>query len=64
MTGAQPNPIHEQVAETKHAAETEYGNDTGFADQAEIPEYAGDMPDDPEQAKHFRPGQDEQRQAE
>ena len=54
MTGAQPDPIHEQVTQTQ------YGNDTGFAAEAEVPAYAGDMPDDPEEARTYRPGEDEQ----
>lgn len=57
MTGAQPNPLNEM------SARAEYGNDTGFAAEAEAepkPEYVGDMPEDPEQARTYRPGEDDQ----
>ena len=53
MTGPQPNPIHaleaEAAEQATHAEETHGGAP-----------YTGDMPDDPEQAVHYRPGQDEQ----
>ncbi len=52
-SAAQPNPIEDLTADASlrgdALAEQEAQRDT---------EYAGDMPDDPEQAVHYRPGQD------
>jgi hypothetical protein len=53
-SAAQPNPIEDLSVDAKlssdHLAEQE----------AEAqPEYTGDMPDDKEQAVHYRPGDDQ-----
>ncbi len=53
-SAAQPNPIDALTADA------ELDRDAAAAAAAQEPEYAGDLPDDPEQAVHFRPGQDEQ----
>ena len=53
MTGPQPNPIHELDAEAIERARR--------AEEARAgAKYAGDMPDDPGEAIHHHPGQDEQ----
>jgi hypothetical protein len=50
---SQPNPIDDLTAEAERRADVE------AEDAAEAqPEYTGDMPDDPEQAVHYRPGED------
>jgi hypothetical protein len=55
-SAAQPNPIEDLTADAElrsdHLAEEE-SEEAG-------PEYTGDMPDDPEKAVHYRPGQDQQ----
>jgi hypothetical protein len=55
-SAAQPNPIEDLTADAElrsdHLAEEET-EEAG-------PEYTGDMPDDPEKAVHYRPGQDQQ----
>jgi len=50
-SAAQPNPIEELTvdAEQRRDAPTE---------AEEQPKFAGDMPDDPEKAVHYRPGED------
>jgi hypothetical protein len=48
----QPNPLDDMAA----AAEVQA--DELREEQEERPEYTGDMPDDPEEAEHYRPGQD------
>jgi hypothetical protein len=46
----QPNPIDDLAAEAERRADEE-------REQEEIkPEYVGDLPDDPEEAVHYRPG--------
>ena len=51
-SAAQPNPIEDLTA----AAELRSDE---IAEEAEAqPEYTGDLPDDPEEAVHYRPGQD------
>ena len=52
-SAAQPNPIEDL------AAAAELRSDERVEQEAEAqPEYAGDMPDDPEQAVHYREDQD------
>lgn len=55
MTTPQPNPIqnvegHDAPDTVRHTDETE---------QDQQPKYVGDMPDDPEEAVHYRPGEDQ-----
>jgi hypothetical protein len=49
----QPNPIEDLAAgadvQADHIAEEEAERQ---------PEYVGDLPDDPEEAEHYRPGKD------
>jgi hypothetical protein len=53
-SAAQPNPIEDLTAAAKLRA------DQLAEEEAEAePEYAGDLPDDPEEAVHYHPGQDE-----
>jgi hypothetical protein len=53
-SAAQPNPIEDLTA----AAERR--SDERVEDAAEAqPEFVGDMPDDKEQAVHYRPGDDQ-----
>lgn len=53
-SAAQPNPIDALTADA------ELNRDAAAAAAAqEQPEYAGDLPDDPEQAVHHRPDQDQ-----
>lgn len=53
-SAAQPNPIEDLTASA------EIRDDHRVEEQAEAqPEFTGDMPDDPEQAVHYRPGQDQ-----
>lgn len=54
MTGAQPNPIDALTAET-----TSQPDVVAEQDAAANPEYVGDLPDDPEQARTYRPGNDQ-----
>jgi hypothetical protein len=50
----QPNPIEAL------AAAAELQADRIAEEEAEAnPKYVGDLPDDPEEAVHYRPGQDE-----
>ena len=50
---SQPNPIDDLAAEAERRA------DVAAEDAAEArPEYVGDMPDDPEQAVHYREDED------
>lgn len=54
MTGIQPNPIDALTAEASLDA------DTAAEQQAQAnPDFVGDMPDDPEQARTYRPGDDQ-----
>lgn len=50
-SAAQPNPIEDLTADASLAADARREQEAG-------PEFTGDLPDDPEQAVHFRPGQD------
>jgi hypothetical protein len=53
-SAAQPNPIEDLTADA------ELRSDRLAEQEAEAePEYTGDMPDDPEQAVHYRPGDDQ-----
>jgi hypothetical protein len=53
-SAAQPSPIEDLTA----AAEVQA--DRIAEEEAEAnPKYVGDLPDDPEEAVHYRPGQDE-----
>jgi hypothetical protein len=49
-SAAQPNPIEDLTAQAELRSDA-------LAEQAE-PEYVGDLPDDPEEAIHYRPGTD------
>jgi hypothetical protein len=49
----QPNPIEDLTAEAELQAD-----EIAEEKAEEQPEYVGDLPDDPEQAEHYRPGQD------
>lgn len=56
MTGAQPGPL--QNFEADVAPDTvRHTDETPEDDQ---PEFVGDLPDDPDQAVHYRPGEDQQ----
>jgi len=50
-SAAQPNPIEELTVDA------EQRRDAAGESEAQ-PEYAGDMPDEPEKAVHYRPGED------
>lgn len=50
-SAAQPNPIQDLTAQAELRADE-------LAEQQADPEYVGDLPDDPEQAVHYRPGTD------
>lgn len=53
MTNAQPNPIEDLTANA------ELRSDELTEEHAEAqPKYTGDMPEDPEEAVHYRPGDD------
>jgi hypothetical protein len=52
-SAAQPNPIEDLTA----AAELRADETAEEEDEAQ-PEYVGDLPDDPEEAVHYRPGDD------
>ena len=53
-SAAQPSPIEDLTADADRAS------DVRAEDDAEAqPEYTGDMPDDKEQAVHYRPGDDQ-----
>lgn len=52
-SAAQPNPIDQLHAEAELQADHVQEQET----EGE-PEFVGDMPDDPEQAVHYRPGPD------
>jgi hypothetical protein len=58
MTGAQPNPM--QAFEADAAADTVRHTDETEQDQQ--PDFVGDMPDDPDEAVHYRPGQEQEEQ--
>lgn len=52
-SAAQPNPIEDLTANA------ELRSDELAEEQAEAqPKYTGNMPEDPEQAVHYRPGDD------
>jgi hypothetical protein len=57
MTTPQPSPI--QNLEADVAPDTVRHTDQTEADQQ--PEYTGNMPEDPEEAVHYRPGEDDQK---
>ncbi|HEV7653584.1 MAG TPA: hypothetical protein VGP36_02450 [Mycobacteriales bacterium] len=50
----QPNPIDDLAADADRQAD-----ELREQESEEQPEYTGDLPDDPEQAVHYRPGQDQ-----
>jgi hypothetical protein len=53
-SAAQPSPIEDLTAAAELRA------DEIAEEEAEAqPKYTGDMPDDPEEAVHYRPGQDD-----
>jgi hypothetical protein len=52
-SAAQPNPIEDLTADASLAGDARREQQTEGQ-----PEFTGDMPDDPEQAVHYRPGQD------
>ena len=52
-SAAQPNPIDALTADAERNTPV-----AAEQDAEAQPEFVGDMPDDPEQAVHFRPGQD------
>jgi hypothetical protein len=52
-SAAQPNPIEDLTAKA------ELRSDEIDEEQAEAgPEYTGDLPDEPDEAVHYRPGED------
>ena len=53
-SAAQPNPIEDLSADAK--LRSDHLTEQQAEDQ---PKYTGDMPDDPEQAVHYRPGEDQ-----
>ena len=57
MTSApQPNEIGYGVDAALEAHDID--PDPAEDDPAQQPKYVGDLPDDPEEAKHYRPGED------
>ncbi len=50
-SAAQPNPIEDLTAQASLAGDARQETEGQ-------PEFTGDMPDDPEQAVHYRPGED------
>ncbi len=55
-SAAQPNPIEDLTADAELRSDRLAEQEATEAG----PEYTGDMPDDPEKAVHYRPGQDDQ----
>lgn len=52
-SAAQPNPIEDLTADASLAGDARREQETEGQ-----PEFTGGLPEDPEQAVHFRPGQD------